>query len=174
LRYVVAIILLALLIYYFLKKRNAATQIYCTFQGNSATCMSTNCNITNDPATWPSGDRFWLISHAVGFAEGADKAGSNPDRLNNPGDISDGGGQFGFECHSGSNVTHFPDKTTGWQWLHDKIENAYNGTSREYFSTDTWTQIAQKWAGNWRPWLVKVTEVLGVSADSTMADYINE
>ena len=45
--------------------------------------------ITNDPATWPTGDRSWDLARAIAQTEGASIAGSVPDRLNNPGDISD-------------------------------------------------------------------------------------
>src|ERR1035438_8484085 len=49
-----------------------------------------SCAITNDPSTWPTGDEFWNVCWAIAYAEGAQIAGSVPDRCNNPGDISDG------------------------------------------------------------------------------------
>jgi hypothetical protein len=135
--------------------------------------MGTCCAITNDPQTWPSGDRIWLVCHAIAFAEGAHRAGSNPDRLNNPGDISDGFSEFGGEQHSNSNVTHFPDKATGWQWLYDKISNIANGSSASYSPSQSWNAFAQKWAGDWKNWVTNVTANLQVSPTSSLSDYLN-
>jgi len=39
-----------------------------------------NCGITNDAATWPTGDKIWDVCRAIAIAEGANVAGSNPDR----------------------------------------------------------------------------------------------
>lgn len=131
-------------------------------------------NITYDPSTWPgdeTSDPLWAIAHAIARAEGANVPGSNPDRLNNPGDLSDGAAEFGFEPHSGSNVTHFPTKTTGWQWLYNKLQRIQSGQSEVYFSSMTWTQIAQKWAGDWSNWVANVSNYLGVDPNSTFADY---
>jgi hypothetical protein len=134
--------------------------------------LGPHMTITNDPVTWPAGDGVWSIAQAIAIAEGANIAGSNPDRLNNPGDISDGFKTFGGEAHSGSNVTHFPDKETGWQWLYNKIQNIWDGNSSVYSPDMTWTQIAQKWAGNWQAWVANVTNQLGVSPDSTLNQYL--
>jgi len=128
--------------------------------------------ITFDENTWPLGDRVWNVCRAIARAEGANVQGSNPDRLNNPGDISDGGLTYGFELHSGSSITKFPDKETGWQWLYNKIQNAIVlGKSGVYSPSMTWTQFAQKWAGNWRPWVAEVTGSLNVSPDETVGSY---
>jgi hypothetical protein len=126
-----------------------------------------------DDSTWPSGDNIWNICHAVAYAEGYNVAGSVPARLCNPGDLSDGFSQYGGESHSGSNVTHFPDQQTGWQWLYNKWQNIVNGSSTTYPASLTWTQVAQKYAGNWQNWLNNVTSVLGVDPSSTPANYVN-
>lgn len=131
-------------------------------------------NITYDPSTWPgdeASDPLWAIAHAIARAEGANVPGSNPDRLNNPGDLSDGAAEFGFEPHSGSNVTHFPTKTTGWQWLYNKLSRIQAGQSAVYFPGMTWIQLAQKWAGDWSNWVANVSNYLGVDPNSTFADY---
>lgn len=131
-----------------------------------------NCGITNDFSTWPTGDRIWDVCRAIATAEGANIAGSNPDRLNNPGDISDGSLTYGFELHSGSAVTKFPDKQTGWQWLYKKIKSdLVDGTSVVYSPDMTWAQFAQKYAGDWQNWLNNVTSQLGVNADARAGDY---
>jgi hypothetical protein len=133
--------------------------------------VSSFMTITNDPATWPSGSPLWSICQAIALAEGANIAGSVPDRLNNPGDISDGGNVYPQEAHSGSNVTHFPDKQTGWSWLYEKVRNAAYGVSQVYLPSMTWVEIAQKWAGNWQAWVTNVTGVLGVDPNSKLSDY---
>jgi hypothetical protein len=129
--------------------------------------------ITNDPSTWPSGDVIWNVAQAIALAEGYNVAGSNPYRLNNPGDISDGASQFGSESHSGSNVTHFPDAQTGWTWLYGKLQNAASGASKVYHPAMTWKQFAQTWASDWQDWLNNVTATLGVDPNSTFGDYVN-
>lgn len=135
--------------------------------------ISVTCAITHDPQTWPSGDRIYLICHAIAYAEGANVAGSNPDLYNNPGDISDGLMTFGADFHSGSMITRFPDKATGWQWLHDKIATIAAGKSLVYAANSPWRVIAKKWAANSDAWLTNVTNTLGVSPDSTLSDYLN-
>lgn len=127
--------------------------------------------ISHDPKTWPRGDAIWNIARAIAMAEGANNEGSVPDRLNNPGDISDGGKTFGYEAHSGSNVTTFPDKEVGWSWLRSKLQNIQNGRSRVYFPTMTWWDLGRKWAGDWENWVVNVTRNLGVDPTSTFRDY---
>jgi hypothetical protein len=129
--------------------------------------------ITSDQSTWPSGSRIWDIARAIAIAEGANVAGSNPDRLNNPGDISDGASTYGSEAHSGSNVTTFPDKETGWSWLYNKLENIALGKSHVFSPSMTWTQFAQKYAGSWQNWVNNVTRELGVDPNSTFGDYVN-
>ena len=129
-------------------------------------------HITNDPSTWPAGDRVWNVCRAIAMAEGANIAGSVPDRFNNPGDISDGAHQFSQTFEGGSMVTLFPDKPTGWQWLYSKVFNAASGQSSVYSPDMTWIQIAQKWAGNWEAWVTNVTNYLQVTQDSTLNDYV--
>jgi len=130
------------------------------FGGNVST-------ITNDPTTWPGNesDPIAKCCHAIALAEGYNVAGSNPNRLNNPGDISDGAGQFGSESHSGSNVTHFPDPETGWQWLYDKVARIVAGESSVYSPDSTWGEISRKWAGNWQPWVKTVTRYMQVGVN---------
>lgn len=135
--------------------------------------MGLNCGgITNDPATWPTGDKIWDVCRAIAMAEGANVPGSNPDRLNNPGDISDGSLTFGSEIHSGSSVTKFPDKQTGWKWLYSKIKTDFvDGGSMIYSPDMTWTQFAQKYAGDWQDWVANVTSELGISETDRVGDY---
>ena len=129
--------------------------------------------ITHDPSTWPTGDKVWDVCRAIAKAEGANVPNSNPDKLNNPGDLSDGFDKYGGEPHSGSNVTNFPDKETGWQWLYNKIKRAADGKSTVFKPDMTWTQFAQKYAGDWKNWVNNVTKELGVSSDDKFGDYFD-
>lgn len=130
--------------------------------------------ITHDPATWPTGDKLWDLARAIAFAEGANIAGSVPDRLNNPGDISDGAITFGYEHHSGSNVTKFPTKLDGWNILRNKLYRLAMGDSAVYHRDMTWEQFAMKWAGNWKPWVATVTHHLNVKPNATLAGYFGQ
>lgn len=130
-------------------------------------------DITNDPASWPTGDKIWDVARAIAMAEGYNVPGAVPFVLNNPGDISDGKDTYGAQFHSGSNVTHFPDPHTGWTWLYNKLSNAAQGRSHVYSPDMTWTQFAQKWAGDWQNWLNNVTRALGVDPESTFGEYMN-
>lgn len=129
--------------------------------------------ITNDPSTWPGdeSDPIWKCCHAIAYAEGYNVAGSNPFRENNPGDISDFASTFGSEQHSGSAVTDFPDASTGWQDLFNKVSTIVNGGSSVYSPNMTWTQIAQKWAGNWQAWVNNVTRYCGVNPSDRFGDF---
>jgi len=130
-------------------------------------------NITTDPDTWPGGDRIWDICRAIGIAEGYNTNGA-AFNLNNPGDISDGASTYGSEYHDGSNITHFPDAATGFNWLYQKIQNHINGKSASYPKSFTITQFAKVYAGNWQNWKNNVGQQLGVNPDqTTFADYVN-
>ena len=127
--------------------------------------------ITNDPATWPTGDRSWDMARAIAQTEGASIAGSVPDRLNNPGDISDYAKEYSADLHDGSFVTKFPDKQTGWNALHEKLENIRLGLSHVYRPDWTFTRLSQTYAGNSAAWCADVTRILGVSPESTLKDF---
>jgi len=132
--------------------------------------------ITNDPGTWPSGDLVWNVCRAIALAEGANVAGDAPDRYNNPGDLSRGdehGQQVSgyVQLPDGETLIVFTKKEGGWQALYEKIANIARGTSSAYSPTMTWTQIAQKYAGNWTAWVSNVTRSLGVQPTDVFADY---
>jgi hypothetical protein len=131
-------------------------------------------NITTDPNTWPAGDRVWDICRAIALAEGFNVPSAAPFLLNNPGDISDGSSTFGYEQHSGSKITKFPDAQTGWQWLYDKIKNHVTGRSSVYPRSLTVTQFSQKYAANWQPWKTIVGRQLNLNSDTqSFSDYVN-
>lgn len=129
--------------------------------------------VPTDSNTWPGGDAIWDVARAIAHAEGYGQPGANPTVLNNPGDISDGASTFGSEAHSGSNVTHFPDAATGWNWLYNKLKNVHDGKSHVFSNNMTWLQFGQKYAGDWQNWVRNVTTALGVSENDRVGDYWN-
>ena len=129
-------------------------------------------NITSDPKTWPVGDALWAVARAIAFAEGAHVAGSVPDRLNNPGDISDWYVAYGGEQHSGSKITKFHTKVDGWHSLRNKLYNIKVNNSPVYKPTMTWLEIGKLWAANWQPWVGIVTANLHVKPTDTFAEYV--
>jgi hypothetical protein len=134
-----------------------------------------SCGITNDPGTWPSGDRIWDVCRAIAIAEGANVAGSVPDRANNPGDLSKGdehGQSFnGYTALSDELLINFASKNAGWQALYNKINRIVLGQSSVYSLSMTWTQLAQKYAGNSTAWANNVTQQLGVKVTDTIGAY---
>jgi hypothetical protein len=132
--------------------------------------------ISNDPSTWPSGDLVWSAAAAIAGAEGANVAGSVPDRFNNPGDLSKGDehGQpvSGYQVlPDGENTIMFASKQAGWTALYTKLSNILTGSSSVYSPTMTWAQIAQIWAGNSQAWVNNVTRVLGVSPNDIFQNF---
>jgi hypothetical protein len=144
-----------------------------TLDMNMNTVPPITQHVTNNPATWPQGDRIWDCCRAIAYAEGYNLPNAVPYLLNNPGDISDGADVFGSETHSGSHVTHFPDAVTGWSWLYAKLQHAASGQSSVYDPSMSWREIGVKWAGNAATWSTNVATRLGVDVDSSLGDYVN-
>jgi hypothetical protein len=131
--------------------------------------------ITNDPSTWPTGDRIWDVCRAIALAEGANLSGSVPDRANNPGDLSKGdehGQAFtGYTQLPDEYLINFATKMDGWNALRAKINNIVSGNSRVYSPSMTWAQLAAKYAGNSCAWAANVTKSLGVQTSDTIGAY---
>jgi hypothetical protein len=139
----------------------------------------TGSSITSDPSTWPGSDKVWNICEAVALAEGYNQGeGAAPYDLNNPGDLSPGDEAGQATCgaaqqHGGSAIILFCTAEEGWTALYTKFNNIVTGKSSTYPSSLTWTQVAQKYAGNWQNWVVNVTNYLGVDPSTTPAQYVN-
>jgi hypothetical protein len=136
------------------------------------------CGITNDPSTWPTGDRIWDVARAVARAEGANVAGSAPDRYNNPGDLSRGdeNGQTVASYTTlpdGENLIVFATKTDGWTALYRKFQRIDMGISSVYSGDQSWAEIGQSYAGNSATWSANVAAALGVDVNSTFNQYVN-
>ncbi len=134
--------------------------------------------ITQEPETWPAGDRIWDICRAVALAEGYNLGpGHAPFDLNNPGDLSPGD-EAGFatagpsQFHGGSQVIHFATAHDGWQALYQKFSNIASGRSSVYSAEMSWEQIAALYAGDSANWVRNVTETLGVDPGASLSDYV--
>jgi hypothetical protein len=156
----------------------AAIIFVVTQELSASSGCSVNCTITNDPATWPSGNKIWSICQAAALTEGANTAGSVADNCNNPGNLSKGDewGQsvtgYQTDCDGESEIV-FATKQGGWQALYDKWNNIVTGGSKVYCRNWTWAQIAAKYAGNSQDWLTNMTEFLGVDPSATPEEYVN-
>jgi hypothetical protein len=140
---------------------------------------TTNGNITNDPATWPTGDRIWDCVRAVAIQEGYPNGpGAAPFNLNNPGDLGPGDehGQATAgkaEFHGGSSIIHFATALGGFTACYTKISNMLAGKSSVYGSNWTLRQIGAKWAAD-PNWAAGVARTLGIDPNvSGFADYVN-
>lgn len=139
----------------------------------------TGAVITQNPSTWPGADAYDAICTAIALAEGYNQGpGTAPYDLNNPGDLSPGDEHGQPTCgaaqyHGGSNVIFFCTVEAGWTALRNKFQAIVAGESSVYAASDTWAQVAAKYAGNSAAWLNNVTNYLGVDVNSTPADYVN-
>ena len=136
--------------------------------------------ITQDPASWPAGDRIWDVCRAIARAEGYDRGpGAAPFNLNNPGDLSPGD-EASFplagdaQFHGGSYVLHFATPDDGWHALYNKISRIVRGHSTVYQAGWSWEQIGATYTGgaNGVVWGRNVAAALGVDPGSTLADYV--
>jgi|SRR5579872_4121908 len=133
--------------------------------------------ITNDPSTWPSGDRMWDFCRAIAQHEGAAEAGSAPDRFNNPGDLSKGDehGQEVSGYHrlpDGENLIIFSTKAGGWMALQAKFQNILDGKSHVYSPAMSLTEIGSKYASD-PAWAKGVAEIFGVDPGQPFESYFN-
>jgi hypothetical protein len=127
----------------------------------------------SDRNSWPAGDKVWQLAQAIAKAEGYGVSdGNGPTRNHNPGDISDGANTYGHDpLITDSKVTTFPDDATGWQWLYHKLKNILDGGSHVYSPSMTFLEFAQKYAGSYVDWARNVTNDLGVSQSTRLADW---
>lgn len=133
---------------------------------------------SSSTAPAPSGtaapvDKVQLLAQAIAVAEGFNVIGSVPWRAHNPGDLGPGdcGSQYATIAADGSDVCLLPDDATGWNLLYAKLSRIASGQSSSYPLSFTFTQMAQRYAGNWQAWVNNVTSYLGVSPSMTLGEY---
>lgn len=114
------------------------------------------------------------MAEAIAVAEGFYVVGSVPNRSHNPGDLGPGdcGPQYPIIHATGSDVCVLPDDVTGWMLFYQKLRRIFEGRSQVYNVNMTFTQFAQKYAGDWRPWVSIVTQRLGVKPDTTISAWL--
>lgn len=119
-----------------------------------------------------------LLSRATAFAEGfMDRSGkvltnNVPARFNNPGDLGPGDAPgFTSQSKDGSQVVQFPDASTGWRYLNNKWYKILAGNSKVFTLDMTITQVAQRYAADWRNWANNFSSYLGVSTEMTLRQW---
>lgn len=111
------------------------------------------------------------IAKAEGFLnwDGTKKpAGTIPVDRHNPGDITESDGAGGYV------VKTFASDADGWAALYHYVQRMVDGTG--YYNTSmTWSEIAKIYDGEaaYMNWANNVSSALGVSADSTLGDFVN-
>lgn len=115
------------------------------------------------------------IIQAVGKGEGFGVPGAIPTVTHNPGDLGPGDTGTAWEVinASGSQVSVLPDDDTGWHYLRVKFRRILTGQSQVYSLDMTFTQVAQKYAGDWSNWVRNVTRELRVQPSTTLRQWLN-
>lgn len=103
------------------------------------------------------------FSSAIANAEGENKAGSVPQRQNNPGDLVGPGG-----------IKTFPTVQAGWDALYKQVQMMFDGSSAYYDPTMSISDIAYLYANGANDpqgasnWASNVASYLGVTTDTTL------
>jgi hypothetical protein len=111
-----------------------------------------------------------VFARAIAKAEGFGIPKALPTRYHNPGDLKARRGQsYPGQCGigKGGHVIFCSDRA-GWAALYRQVERILTGTSRFYTVNMTLTEVARKYAGNWRVWAGNVARNLGVTPDTTL------
>lgn len=113
----------------------------------------------------PVVDKVVEIARAIARAEGGDKQGTLPWRLNNPGALKN---------PATGELRNFPTIEDGYRALYRQIRLILDGRSSFYRPTMTIQEIAMIYTGNDRPdaWANIVSDELGVSPDSRLIDVV--
>lgn len=103
-----------------------------------------------------------------------------PAKANNPCDLKVGNIGFGvFESHgvfnqAGTNgITIFPSEDAGWNRGRHQVVLMLTGKSHVYSLTDSFLDVANKYAEGATEWGINVANALGLSASTTLADFVN-
>lgn len=114
---------------------------------------------------YPVPDSILRLARAIARAEGFYVAGSLPQRMNNPGSITD---------PATGKLRQYPSVEAGWNALYRQIEAMASGRSAYYSPDMTLREIALVYTGNDKPdaWARIVAESLGVSPDVRFGDLV--
>lgn len=119
-------------------------------------------------------NKIELLAEAIANAEGFYRAGTVPQRGNNPGDLTT---SFGFPVLGKLNsegVLAFASVDDGWSALKSQVAAMLAGTSRIYNPGMTILQIAELYTGGdaAASWAQNVANYLGLSPQNTLMEYL--
>lgn len=113
------------------------------------------------------------LAHAMATAEGYFNQAANdiPYRANNPGDLVEGDVGYGT---LGAGITVFDSPVTGWNKLYHEAYLMLSGKSSVYSPDMSIAQIAAKYTQTQQAsWASNVAYTLGVSADTSLTDWLS-
>jgi hypothetical protein len=119
-------------------------------------------------------EKVIAMSQAVAQAEGFGVPHTIPTRYHNPGNIRSTrnghhyAGQVGLN-HSGYVI--FKNDSYGWRALREQLTLMASGQSAHYGVDMTITQVAKRYATNWRVWAKNVSNRLDVPPTTTLRAY---
>lgn len=100
------------------------------------------------------------LANAIAQEEGYNVSGSLPQRLNNPGSLTD--------ATTGS-LIQFPDAQTGWQALVSKLQNIASGNSKVYSPSMTLEQFENTYTGGDPNAANNLSSILGVPKSTSLS-----
>jgi hypothetical protein len=125
-----------------------------------------------DPDSSKINNLVTAISHAEGFGV----PGTIPSRYHNPGDLRAGSDPtpWAGQVRVGK-AGHivFKDDEAGIAALRDCVTKMIDGRSHYFHSNMTFSQVARRYAEDWRPWVRIVSMDLGVSPNTTLRAYFH-
>lgn len=101
-----------------------------------------------------------MIANAIAQAEGFNVSNSLPQRMNNPGSLTDA---------STGQLIAFGNVTDGWNALYTQIDAMFSGGSTYYNSNMTWAQVGAIYSGGDPNWAINVSNRLSVTPQTTLA-----
>lgn len=115
------------------------------------------------------------FSHAIARAEGFYQAGTLPARYHNPGDLKVRAGEKYPGQVGVGKAGHviFRNNQCGWWALYHQVDKIMTGDSRFYTPQMTLTDVAHRYAGNWRRWAQNVAHNLGVPPSTTLQEFFD-
>jgi len=110
-------------------------------------------------------DRTQKLAQAIASAEGFYKAGSRPQRNNNPGDMTQD--LIGKAVGTDGPFVIYATPEDGWANLYAQINKWYSGTSNNADGTNTIFDLSRFYTTTDKDaWAVNVSNALGVSQDT--------
>jgi hypothetical protein len=114
------------------------------------------------------------FASAVAHAEGFGVPHAIPTRYHNPGNIRSTRNGHRYAGQVGLNrcgYVIFKSDAYGWAALKEQLTLMASGQSEHYGTGMTITQVAKRYATGWRLWSKNVAKILGVTPDTTLAEF---